>query len=286
MKKTCTIIVNYFGAERTGRCIASLVDQAVDTILLVDNSASVTESTRLAEIVNRVSSPDIHLQVNENNLGFGRAVNKAIRLDLEDSGGHAYYVLINNDAEASPGMVERLVSVLEQRNDVSLVAPLAVTGSGQTGYFWYSRICGSVSLRRTMSSFPFLTGCCLVIRKGLVEKTPLFDEDFFMYGEDVILSWKIQRQGDAILCMDDIRVYHEGTGSSSHGGFFYEYHTARGHILIALKTAEGFPELLLFLSGRVLYLTARALIRTWRHRNLSPVLALFSCWIPLKVRLN
>jgi len=47
MPQTCAIVLNYFGAEKTEKCLQSLFDQAVDTIYLVDNSASEAETHKL-----------------------------------------------------------------------------------------------------------------------------------------------------------------------------------------------------------------------------------------------
>jgi N-acetylglucosaminyl-diphospho-decaprenol L-rhamnosyltransferase len=288
MSKTCAIVINYHGARKTEKCLRSLMDQAVDTILLVDNSASPGESLRLAEIVRRLSEeksrPAVSLHVNEENLGFGRAVNRAIRQDMQQTGGHDYYLLINNDAQATPGMVERLVSVLELGDGIALVAPAAETESGIETYVWYNRLLGTVSHSKTLTAFPYLPGCCLLFGKGLVESESLFDEAFFMYGEDALLSWRLKRKGLKIFCAEDVRVLHDGGKSSARGGFFYEYHLARCHMLMACKARRHFLEPPLFILGRVLFLTARAMLRAVRYSTLAPVLALCACWLPLKVR--
>lgn len=288
VNRTCAIVINHHGAERTGKCLRSLLGQAVDTVILADNSASSRETQSLEKLVGEIMAdtprPAIRLVVNNENLGFGRAVNRALRQDMESCGGHEFYMVINNDAEATPNMVARLVSRLEENRNTSLVSPLVVSAHGSMEYLWYNRVFGSVTLERSPFSFPVLSGCCLVFRKGLVENNPLFDEDFFMYGEDVYLSWRLQKNGSGILCCRDITVLHEGTGSSHHGGFFYEYHVARGHVLLAVKTGGSVPDILLFLMGRVLYLSSRALIRTLRYRSPAPILALLTCWLPMRIR--
>ncbi len=288
MPRTCAIAINYHGARKTEKCLRSLMGQAVDTILLVDNSASPDEALRLAEIVRRLSEeknpPALSLRVNEENLGFGGAVNRAIGQDMLDTGGHDYYLLINNDAQATPGMVERLVSVLEQDEGIALVAPAAAAGGRVETYVWYNRLLGAVSHRKTFAAFPYLPGCCLLFRKGLVEREPLFDEAFFMYGEDAFLGWRLQRRGLRIFCAEDARVLHEGGKSSAHGGFFYEYHLARCHMLMAFKARRHLLETPLFVLGRVLFQTARAAWRSIRYATPAPVIALPACWLPLKVR--
>lgn len=288
MAQACAIVLNYFGAQKTKMCLKSLIGQSVDTIYVVDNSASQVEADMLSRLVEEMSathkSPLIRLLFNDDNLGFGKAMNSALRKDIENHGGHDFYILLNNDAQATPDMVKRLLATMQQEKDISLIAPKISTGHGETGFFWYNRLFGFITMQKMLLSFPFLTGCCLLFRRSLIENEPLFDEDFFIYGEDAFLAWRLQSKGLKLICTDDIRVIHEGTGSSSHGGLFYEYHVARGHILLALKTWETFYELPLFIMGRILYLSSRSILRSLRYRSITPILALFLCWFPLNIK--
>ena len=288
MAQTCAIVLNYFGAQKTKMCLKSLVGQAVDTIYIVDNSASQAEADMLSRVVEEISSthgsPLVRLLFNGDNLGFGKAMNRGLRHDIENHGGHDFYILLNNDAQATPDMVKRLLATMQQEKDISLIAPRISTGHGVTGFFWYNRLFGFITMKKRLLSFPFLTGCCLLFRRNLIENEPLFDEDFFMYGEDAFLAWRLQSKSRKIHCTDDIYVVHEGTGSSSHGGLFYEYHVARGHILLALKTWETFYELPLLIMGRIIYLSSRSILRSLRYRSISPILALFLCWFPLSIK--
>ena len=288
MTRTCAIVLNYFGAQKTKMCLNSLVGQAVDSIYIVDNSASQAEADILSRLVEEISaiheSPFIRLLFNDDNLGFGKAMNRALRHDIQNHGGHDFYILLNNDAQATPDMVKRLLARMQQEEDISLIAPKISTDHGKTGFFWYNRLFGFITMEKRPFSFPFLTGCCLLFRRSLIEKEPLFDEDFFIYGEDAFLAWRLWSKGSRIVCADDIHVLHEGTGSSSHGGLFYEYHVARGHILLATKTCENSYALPLFILGRIFYLTTRALMRSLRYFSLAPIYAIFMCWFPLKIR--
>ena len=288
MTRICAIVLNYFGSQKTEMCLKSLVGQAVDTIYIVDNSASQREADMLSRLVEEMSathkSPLIRLLFNGDNLGFGKAMNSALRNDIENYGGHDFYILLNNDAQATPDMVRRLLATMQQEEDISLIAPKISTGHGETSYFWYNRLFGFITMKKRLLSFPFLSGCCLLFRRSLIANEPLFDEDFFIYGEDAYLAWRLQSKGRKIHCTEDIHIIHEGTGSSSHGGLFYEYHVARGHILLAMKTWDSLYELPLFIIGRLLYLSSRSILRSLRYRTLTPILALFLCWFPLRIK--
>lgn len=268
---TCAIVLNYFGAHETGRCLRSLVNQVLDTIYIVDNSASVSEAQNLTKLVEEFSKTFVHTKIrllfNETNLGFPRAMNGALKYDMKEFGGHDFYILMNNDAEATPDMVQKLLDKMNQNPDISLIAPRILTSHGEIGYFWYNKLFGSITLEKSPFSFPFISGCCLLFRRSLIENRPLFDNDFFMYGDDASLSWRLNGEGLKVFSADDIYIIHEGTAASPQGNLFYEYHVSRGHILMALKTWERWYELPLFIIGRLLYLSSRSIIRSVRYRT-------------------
>jgi N-acetylglucosaminyl-diphospho-decaprenol L-rhamnosyltransferase len=286
--KICAIVLNYFGAHETEKCLRSIVNQALDTIYIVDNSASRSEAQNLTKLVQEFSSKEVHtiikLLFNDKNLGFPRAMNRALKYDIEDFGGHDFYILLNNDAQATPGMVQKLLDKMNQNPDISLIAPRILTSHGEIGYFWYNKLFGCITFEKRPLSFPFISGCCLLFRRSLIEDRPLFDKDFFMYGDDASLSWRLYREGLKIFLADDIFIIHEGTTASPQGNLFYEYYVSRAHILMVLKTWARLYELPLFILGRLLYLSSRSIIRSVRYRTFIPIIAFFLCWFPLKIK--
>jgi N-acetylglucosaminyl-diphospho-decaprenol L-rhamnosyltransferase len=278
----CTIVINYYGAYKTERCLASLFGQAIDTLVLVDNSADEDERHRLEAILSSLKDRRcrfiIKTRFNDTNLGFGKAINQVIRDDQKSTGGHDYYLLINNDAEATPGLVAGLMRAAATHPNAALVSPHIRWGDGDLGYYWYQPFLGHVSRLPWLGSFSYLSGCCLLVDAELAPNGALFDEDFFMYGEDIDLTARAVRAGRAIVCVDDLLVIHEGSGSSRHGGLFYEYHVARGHVLLAGKLADHRATRILFTAGRALYLTARAMVRSLRYRRGTPIRALLLAW--------
>lgn len=278
----CAIVINYFGADKTERCLASLSGQAIDTLVLVDNSADQDERHRLEAILSSLNDRRcrfiIRTRFNDTNLGFGKAINQVIRDDQESTGGHDYYLLINNDAEATPGLVAGLLLAAATHPDAALVSPRIRWGDDDVGYYWYQPFLGHVSRVPWPGSFSYLSGCCLLVDAALAHNGALFDEDFFMYGEDIDLTARAVRTGRAIVCVEHLLVIHEGSGSSRHGGLFYEYQVARGHVLLAGKLADHRVTRILFTAGRALYLTARAMVRSLRYRRRTPIRALLLAW--------
>jgi GT2 family glycosyltransferase len=275
MHTVCAIILDYFGSSKTIACLTSLLDQGLDAVMIVDNSGDQEANLQLQEALAAFRQREvpfvIHQIVNQRNLGFAAGVNNALRW-LEANQPHRYYLLINNDAAATPGMLPGLLKFMKEHDNTALAAPVIDNGHKQTAYYWYHRFSGLMFTDHAIGTFPYLTGCCLLVNQRIVGEI-LFDEDFFMYGEDVALCWRLRLSGWDTTCVSQATVLHEGTGSSHQGGFFYEHHLVLGHLLLARKLARQRWEIPFFYSGRLLTLSARSIVRAIRFRSLVPITA-------------
>lgn len=278
MSTVCAIILDYFGSSKTIACLTSLFDQGLDAVMIVDNAgerqANIQLQEALTEFRKRELSFTIYQIVNQHNLGFAKGVNDALRW-LEKNHPHRYYLLINNDAEATPGMLPELLKFMHEHDRTALTAPMIDIRQKQIAYSWYQRFTGLMFSHHMIGTFPYLTGCCLLVNRRIIGNG-LFDEDFFMYGEDVELCWRLQLSGWGTACVSQAIVRHEGAGSSHQGGYLYEYHIVRGHILLGRKIARHQWEILFHYCGRLLTLSARAIVRAIRYRSLVPITASIS----------
>lgn len=254
-------------------------------MLVVDNSADEHAAGELAVTLERLTEGGDYMLrlINPNaNLGFARGVNLA--LSDESALRCDAFLLINNDAVAMPDMVARLSAALAAP-DMVMVAPTVVdTASQPQPILWYQRFFGLLTTHRLPGSFPYLSGCCLLVCREMLEEGRLFDEDFFMYGEDTLLGWRLACAGKKPLRLGEAFVRHDGAGSSRRGQFFYEYHMARAHVLLAMKTWRRPWEVPLLLACKCVGLGARALWRSLRFENLVPLKAFFMAWRKLDIR--
>ena len=278
MSTVCAIILDYFGSSKTIACLTSLLDQGLDSVVVVDNSgdrqANIQLQEALTEFRRRELPFTIHQIVNPKNLGYAAGVNNALRW-LEKNNPHHYYLLINNDADATPGMLMKLLKFMQEHDRTALTAPMIHMRQKKIAYSWYHRFTGLMFSHHILGTFPYLTGCCLLVDQRIIGNG-LFDENFFMYGEDVELCWRLRQSSWDTACVSEAMAIHEGTGSSHHGGFFYEYHVARGHLLLAKKLARHQWEIPFLYSGKLLMLTVRAILRSIRFRSLVPIKAWIS----------
>jgi N-acetylglucosaminyl-diphospho-decaprenol L-rhamnosyltransferase len=145
-------------------------------------------------------------------------------------------------------------------------------GESASSVLWYHRLFALVLRRPCLGAFPYLSGACLLVPMPLA-MDGLFDPDFFMYGEDVELSWRMTLSGVPLVAAD-VLCDHAGSASARIGSLFYEYHVARGHLLLARKLARNQLECWLFLIGRAISLPLRATLRCLRLKSSIPWRAL------------
>ena len=215
--------------------------------------------------------------------GSGSGINRAVQAD-QQAGGHDCYLLLNDDAVLPTHGAAELLRVMNSRDDIGLVSGLVVTSTRETRYVWYQRWLGHLSSTPIKGGFPYLPATCLLVCRELARNGEIFDKAFFMYGEDVALTWKAKRLGLGVECADAVEINHVGSASSKHGEYFYEYHVARGHVLLARRLARHNWEIPLMYLGRFFYLSARAIVRAARFGSIAPLCALLTAWFAIDVR--
>jgi GT2 family glycosyltransferase len=109
-------------------------------------------------------------------------------------------------------------------------------------------------------------------------RLPLFDEDFFMYGEDCELGWRLSRFPGAIVHLAETLVEHDGSASSGLGSPFYETHMVAAHLILGRKLATGSFDAWLLCVLRSFMLLARALVRSLRFHSRIPLSSLRGGW--------
>lgn len=258
------VVLNWRRADLTNRCVKSLLDAGLELadIIVVDNGSgdeSVTSIQRAAPGVRVISSTM--------NLGYGGGNNLGIVAALAD---HVDFVwILNNDVVVEQ---ETLPTLLAAMNDDSGIAactpsiqpPPGTRGPSNHGWghvvpvFGFARLASRPFRRRSV--FPrFLTGTALLLRAAALA-TPVFDEDFFLYWEDVDLSLRLQEQGWRILPVPAAKVYHEESSTlGRQNPLLVEYWSEsrviflRKHAILGALPVLGIWPLILvkrFLTGR------------------------------------
>ena len=211
------VIVNYNVRDFLVQAIRS-IEQASSRlsseIWVVDNN-SVDDSVETV----RQEFPDVHLIANTDNAGFGVANNQAIRRCRGD-----YVLILNPDTIVQEDTLETMVAFMEERPDCGALGCRILNPDGSFApesrrafptpdiAFWRMTGLGKLFPRsRRFGGYNMtylaideaaevdaLSGSCMLVRREALigpRGAGLFDEDFFMYGEDLDLCFRIQQAG-------------------------------------------------------------------------------------------
>jgi GT2 family glycosyltransferase len=265
------LTLHYRDAERTSACLRSLLAQDVAHVLAWDNSE---DSGASAKELERLMAGESRFRVatEGRNLGFAVGVNRGLEVLFTEFPGSPV-LLINNDAVLMPGALGAFQEALESHPYAEILYPDIDHDGWVRGTVYYHRLTGLITDRRLPGSFPYASGCCLLINPPESEAA-LFDEDFFMYGEDIELGARLSRRNGAMVHVPKLLVYHEGSASSRMGSPFYETRVVAAHWLIAGKLSKGRMDHLLVMTLHYVWLGMRGILRSLRFRSLIPLRAL------------
>lgn len=252
---------------QTLSCLHSLHAEGIRHAVVVDNSEDggkslATMQAHLSQL--KASGLKIEVVTSERNLGFAQGVNAGLTRAVATRASSV--LLINSDARLERGALAALVQGLSNAQvSIPLVRPRP--GAPAASLFGhYQRMFALVLRKHQPGCLSYPSGCCLLLRAETAV-SPLFDQDFFFYGEDVMLGCNLRARGvDVVECPSAV-ILHAGSGSAQNGSLFYEYHLNRGHWLLARKLAENRFEMVVFLAARCVTLPLRATVRSMQFRS-------------------
>lgn len=234
------IIVSYnvrHFLEQALRSVRKALDGIEGEVWVVDNN-SVDDSVRMVE----EKFPEVRLIVNRDNTGFAVANNQAI---LQSSG--KYVLLLNPDTLVEEDTFQRCLAFMEAHPDAGALGVKLIDGSGKylpeskrgfpspwvafcktfglSTLFPQSKLfnayyMGHLSADET-NPVDVLAGCFMFMRREALDKAGLLDEAFFMYGEDIDLSYRIQLAGYRNYYFPETKIIHYKGESTKKGTLNY-----------------------------------------------------------------
>jgi GT2 family glycosyltransferase len=222
------VIVNWNTRQLLVNCLESIYSsppEGVFDIWVVDNSSSDGSSAKV-----RQNFPEVKLIENNENVGFGRANNQAI----EESRSQ-YLLILNPDTVVKSRAVSGLVNFLDQNPDVGIAGPKLINPDGTlqisafpfptlSKEFWRVFHLDKLTVR---SSYPmekwnqnqvkevdYLSGACMLIRRSALNQIGVFDENFFIYSEEVDLCLRFKEAGWSLYWVPTTSVIHYGGRST------------------------------------------------------------------------
>ena len=205
-----------------------LEKSVVEKIYLVDHSGG--------ERLNVLSDYSSKIEyVLHDNSGYGSGHNVAIRKAME--AGAKYHIVLNADLEFSPDVIQTIADFMNQNPQVGQLMPQIFYPDGRNQYLckllptpfdliarkfipanWFKKskerfVCSFTSYNRIMN-VPYLSGCFMFLRISAIQEVGLFDEHFFVYGEDIDFSRRMHQKYKTIF-YPQVSIIHNHAEASS-----------------------------------------------------------------------
>ncbi len=253
--KVGIVLVNYNGAKFLPDCLDSLarIDYPEVLVALVDNASTDGSADWAA-----AHFPDVLLVRQAENGGFAQASNVGIRACLAQN--CEYVLLLNNDTTVAPDFLTQLMA---QAAPNRLLAPKIYFADAPeiiNNHFgtydlwrgihrdWYR---GKPDTTDSLRVQPggMANGCALLIAKGMIERTGLLDEDFFMYAEDVDYILRALKAGAEVWLVPQAVIYHrESASSGGSGSPLVVYYTTRNRLYLMARHQRAWAARVFFLA--------------------------------------
>lgn len=221
-----SIVIYKTNEEKIHRLVALLRQcKAVNDVFIIDNSPSPFQTPH---------NMDATYIFNNNNCGYGRAHNIALRKTIENK--IPYHLVLNPDVVFDPSIINELLEYMEGHTSIGSLMPKIYYPNGDLQYLcklvpapmdlFGRRFLPKWMMKKrkrrfelydsgynTIMNVPYLSGCFMLLRTSTLEDVGLFDERFFLYPEDIDLTRRIHKKYKTIF-YPYVSVIHEyGRGS-------------------------------------------------------------------------
>jgi GT2 family glycosyltransferase len=270
------VIVNYNVAYFLEQCLNSCLkaaEHAAIEILVIDNN-----SVDGSEEMMRDKFPQISYIMNKENLGFSKANNQGMRLAKGK-----YLLLLNPDTVVEEFTFRKTIDFMNTHPDAGGLGVRMLDGRGKflpeskrglpTPMVAFFKIFGLSSIfpkSRTFGRYhlgylsefetheiEILSGAFMLMRKSVIDQIGLLDETFFMYGEDIDLSYRIILAGHKNYYFPETRIIHYKGESTKKSSVNYVFVFYKAMIIFANKHfSQNNAKLFSFLINSAVYLRA------------------------------
>lgn len=255
-KNVYIIVLNWNGKDDTLECVKSLqqINYSDYKIIIVDNGS---EDDSVFEI--KKNFPEIKIIENKKNLGFAGGNNIGIKYAVENKAD--YILLINNDTTVDSNFLSELVQAGEADEKIGALGSKIYFHS-EPNRIWFAG--GKVNWLKNkgthlgldeidngqdnkIGEVDYLTGCCLLVKREVVEKIGDLAEDYFLYYEDTDFSLRTKNAGYKILYVPASKIYHKISRSTKPGSASYIYYHVRNGLVMAKRNGSLLNKAVLYL---------------------------------------
>jgi len=254
MPELSVILVSFNDWIHLEKCLESLrtINPENDLeIVIVDNNSS----DGSPDLV-KTKFPEVKLICNSENLGFSKANNLGIRASAGE-----FVLFLNNDTIANAQALTVLLDEMKRNPSIGAVGPALLSGQDtyqvsfgkridffsefiQKGFLnlYYAKKLKSDHKDRDVG---WLSAACLLVRRKALEEAGCFDENYFLYFEDIDLCYKIRQEDWILRFCPQAQIIHIGGTSTSAVKNSSRYHYRKSQIYFYRKHNSRLSQALL-----------------------------------------
>jgi len=244
------IILNWNGKEDTVACLRSIekLEYPNFSVILVDNASS--DGT--AEYV-KGKFPEVNIIANSENLRFAGGNNVGIKYAMEHNADQV--LLLNNDTEVATNFLPELVHAIENDKSIGIAGPKiyyyddknVIWFAGGKVEFWKGWI-SHIGIREPdhgqydfAREVDYITGCCMLVRREVIEKIGKLDESFFIYGEDADWCLRASKAGYKLVYVPSSIIWHKVSASSGGNlSWFKNWNKLKSQLKLMARYAKWY----------------------------------------------
>lgn len=251
--RLAVILVNFGRVRDTVDCVRSLEASSYRDfeVIVVDNASTTPSFAAL-----QAECPRARIVPSSINAGFAEGNNIALRLALEK--GCQYLLLLNNDTLVDSRALSALIDTLERDRTIGVTGGKIVYAA-TPAVLWYAG--GILSPGRGLARHrgmgepdrgqydhpgetPYVTGCCMMLRREVCETIGLLDRGFFAYFEDADYCLRAHNAGFRVWYEPRALIYHSISATAGWDSPVYLYLNLRNKLLFIRKHTSVFSALL------------------------------------------
>ncbi len=242
------IVLTWNGREDTLECLRSLADLTYPNyrVLVVDNNSADGTAVALVQ-----EFPGTEVIVNNSNLRFAGGNNVGIRRAADR--GAEYILLLNNDTTVDPRFLTLMVDAMQNDGSAGIAGP-KIYYFADRNRIWYAG--GRIEWSKgwishlgvhetdkgqydTAGETAYVTGCCMLVKRQVIERIGMLDEAYYIYGEDADFCVRASRAGFRLLYVPAAVIWHKlSVAAGGHLSWFKNWNKLKSQLRLMGRYAR------------------------------------------------
>lgn len=262
------IIVNWNSGSHLKTCIDSIFKSTLFIfdfqVIIVDNNSTDNSLSIIKE------NENIHIIRNKKNIGFGAACNIGFK-----QSNAKYKLLLNPDTKLFSDTIKNSIEFMDKNSQISVLGVKHIGFNGNTAIScsrfpkvrnflfdifglskYFPNIFHSATLmldwdHENSAYVDQVMGAYMFMRSTILETTGYMDDNFFVYFEDMDLSYRINKVGGKIFYNSEIKIIHYGGGTSEAVKDYRLFYSVKSRLKYSKKHFNVFDTIILYIASLI-----------------------------------